>query len=150
MGSASEIISREALIDLLHRVQIFSEVGDSDLADIADQLSEINYKSGQSVFKKGDEGDAMYIILEGAVQIIQEEGGSRFVQAQLGRGNFFGEMAIVSDQPRAATVAAAVPTVLLPVDKDDFLEKVRTDPAVALHTIQILILRLRRSLQMLS
>jgi CRP-like cAMP-binding protein len=92
----------------------------------------------------------MYIVLDGKVQIFQGEAENRFVQAQFGRGNFFGEMAVVSGQPRVATAVAASPTVLLPVGKEALLEKISTDPAVALHTIQILIVRLRRSLNMLT
>lgn len=120
------------------------------LTSVVDTTKAAKFGQGDLIFRKGDPGENMYIIIDGKVQIFQEEGDSRFVQAQLGRGNFFGEMAIVSNNPRAANAVASAPSVLLPVDKEVFLEKVRTDPAVALHTIQILIIRLRRSLQMLS
>jgi CRP-like cAMP-binding protein len=120
------------------------------LSSAVDTTGAVRVDQGDIIFRKGDPGDIMYIILDGKVQIYQEEGDMRFVQAQFGRGNFFGEMAIVSNQPRIASAVAAAPSVLLPVDKDVFLEKIRTDPAVALHTIQILIIRLRRSLEMLA
>jgi len=120
------------------------------LSPVVDTSKAIKLNDGDIVFRKGDPGDSMYIVLDGKIRIYQEEEGSRYVQAQFGRGNFFGEMALVSGQPRVATAVAAAPSVLLPVGKEAFLEKIRTDPAVALHTIQILIVRLRRSLQMLT
>ena len=120
------------------------------LSTVVNTARAVKLDRGAVIFRKGDPGDTMYIIIDGQVQIYQEEGESRFTQAQLGRGNFFGEMAIVSSQPRSANAVAAAPSVLLPVDKDVFLERVRSDPAVALHTIQILIIRLRRALQKLS
>jgi CRP-like cAMP-binding protein len=120
------------------------------LSAVVDTAKAVKLEQGDIIFRKGDSGDTMYIVMDGKVQIYQEEGDSRFVQAQFDRGNFFGEMAIVSGNPRVATAMAAAPSVLMPVSKEAFLEKVRTDPAVALHTIQILIVRLRRSLQMLA
>jgi CRP-like cAMP-binding protein len=120
------------------------------LSSVVDTTEAVKLNQGDIVFRKGDPGNVMYIVLDGKVQIYQGEGESRFVQAQLGRGNFFGEMAIVSGRPRLATAVAAAPSVLLPVGKKVFLEKIRTDPAVALHAIQVLIIRLRRSLQKLT
>ena len=65
-------------------------------------------------------------------------------------GHFFGEMALVSGRLRVATATAATPLVLIPFSREAFLQKVQADPEVALHTVQILIVRLRRSLQMLD
>ena len=120
------------------------------LSTVVNTTKAVQLSQGEVIFQKGDPGDTMYIVLDGKVKIFREEDGKRFVQAQIGRGNFFGEMAIVSGQARVASAAAAVPSVLLPVGKKAFLEKIRTDPAVALHIIQILIVRLRRSLRMLG
>lgn len=120
------------------------------LSSVINTAKAVKLDQGDIIFRKGDPGDTMYIVLDGMVQIYQEEGGNRFVHAQLGRGSFFGEMAIVSGQPRVANAVAAAPSVLLPVSREPFLEKLRTDPAVALHTVQVLIVRLRRALQMLA
>jgi CRP-like cAMP-binding protein len=119
------------------------------LSTVMDTSKAVKLNQGDIIFRRGDAGNTMYVVLDGKVQIFQEEGDKRFVQAQFGKGNFFGEMAIVSGQPRIATAIAAAPTVLLPVGKEAFLEKIRTDSTVALHAIQILIVRLRRSLEML-
>ncbi|MDF1536064.1 MAG: cyclic nucleotide-binding domain-containing protein [bacterium] len=115
-----------------------------------DPAALIRVNQGDIIFRTGDAGDVMYIILDGEVHVSQEEGGQRFVQARFGRGHFFGEMALVSGRPRVATAIAAAPSVLMPLTRETFLQKVQTDPEVALHTVQILIVRLRRSLQMLD
>lgn len=115
-----------------------------------DTAGAVKVEQGDVIFRKGDPGDTMYLIIDGKVQIYQEDGKDRFVQAQFGRGSFFGEMAIVSKKPRIASAVAAAPSVLLPITEEVFLDKIRTDPDVALHTVLILIVRLRRSLRMLQ
>ena len=119
-------------------------------SDSVDLATLIKIDQGDLIFRVGDPGEVMYIILNGEVHISQEEDGQRHVQARLGRGHFFGEMALVSGRPRVATATAAAPSVLIPFSREAFLQKVKADPEVALHTVQILIVRLRRSLQMLN
>lgn len=113
-------------------------------------LKRVKHKEGDLVFRQGQPGNLMYIVLEGQVEISQESGNIRLIQARYGRGNFFGEMAIISGHHRSATARTTTPTVLLPITGDVFLSKVRSHPEVAFHTVQILILRLRRALQMLG
>lgn len=120
------------------------------LSPVIDTAKAVKLAQGEILFEKGDPGDTMYVILNGKMETYQEDGEEKYFQARFGRGNFLGEMAIVSGKPRTATAVTTAPSVLLPVKKEDFIEKIRTDPAVALHTIQILIIRLRRSLEMLA
>ncbi len=119
------------------------------LSSVIDTARALRFGPGDVIFRAGDQGEEMYLVLEGTVRTFrgEEKGGG---QGQFGRGHFFGEMALVSGQPRSATAVAATPTVLLPVSREAFLDKIRSDPDVALHTIQILIVRLRRSLGMLA
>lgn len=113
-------------------------------------IKSIRFEEGDMIFGQDQPGDTMYIILEGQVEISQEAGSIRLIQARYGRGNFFGEMSIISGHNRSATARAAAPTVLLPVTGDVFLNKVKSCPEAALHTVQILILRLRRALKMMG
>ncbi len=119
-------------------------------SDSLDPAGLIRVDQGDIIFRAGDPGEVMYIVLDGEVHISQDEAGERFVQARFGRGHFFGEMALVTGKPRVATAIAAAPTVLMPLSREVFLQKVKTHPDVALHTVQILIVRLRSSLQMLN
>ena len=106
----------------------------------------LSFSAGETVFLEGEPGDVLYIVLEGEVMI--SVGGKPIDTVKA--GSVFGEMALVSGRPRVATAVAAAPTVLMPLERDTFLDKVQNDPEVALHTVQILIIRLRRSLQMLN
>lgn len=116
----------------------------------APSLKSILFEEGDLIFGQDQPGDTMYIIVEGMVEISQEAGNIRLVQARYGRGNFFGEMAIISGHNRSATARAVAPTVLLPITGEVFLDKVKSHPEAAFHTVQILILRLRRALKMLG
>jgi CRP-like cAMP-binding protein len=108
------------------------------------------FEEGDQIFRQGQPGDTMYIILEGQVEISQEADDIMVVQARYGRGNFFGEMAALSGHNRSATARAVTSTVLLPITGEVFLGKVKSHPEIAFHTVQILILRLRRALEMLG
>ncbi len=139
MSSASDIILKEELIDLLQRVQIFSEVGESDLSDIADQLTEIKCRSGQPIFKKGDEGDAMYIIKSGSVRIHD----GNHVLSRLMQGQVFGEFALFDKEARSASVTAEEPTVLLELDQGKFARVMVDKPEVTMGVLKKLIRRIR-------
>jgi CPA1 family monovalent cation:H+ antiporter len=118
-------------------------------SSVAETSKAVRFNEGDIIFRQGQPGDKLFIILEGQVEIIQDAEESALIQARFGRGNFFGEMALVSGHARAATARAASQTILLPVSRDVFLRCIQSDPEVAFHAVQILILRLRRALQML-
>jgi signal transduction histidine kinase len=139
MSSASDIILREELIELLQHVQIFSEVDESDLSDIADQLSEIKLRSGQTIFKKGDEGDAMYIIKSGGVRVHD----GNHVLSRLKPGQVFGEFALFDKESRSASITAEEPTVLLELDQDKFAKVMVNKPEVTMGVLKKLIRRIR-------
>ena len=120
------------------------------LSSVIDTARALRFGPGDVIFRAGDKGEEMYLVLEGTVRTFRGEESGGEGHGQFGRGHFFGEMALVSGQPRSATAMAAAPTVLLPVSREAFLDKIRSDPDVALHTIQILIVRLRRSLGLLA
>jgi hypothetical protein len=78
-------------------------------------------EAGQIVFRQGEAGDCAYFIQSGAVDVVRAEGGKEAVVARLGAGQYFGEMALLSNDPRNATIRAAVPTRLAVLGKENFL-----------------------------
>ena len=97
------------------------------------------------IFRQGDIGDNMYVILEGKVEIYTEKGG-REVSLTLRRaGEFIGEMALLTREVRSANARAAGPVRLLSLDKKNFLSRVHEDPTIALRLVELLSLRLRES-----
>ena len=145
MSSTSDILLREELLDLLRKVFIFSEVGDNDLGDIADQLSEISCRSGQSIFKKGDEGDAMYIIKSGSVRVHD----GNHVLSRLQKGHVFGEFALFDKELRSASITAEEPTILLELGQDDFA-KVMADKMEVTKGVLIKVIRRIREMNELE
>jgi CRP-like cAMP-binding protein len=113
---------------------------------IACSSTAIRPGKGEVVFRQGTPGDRMFIILDGMIEIIREAGKSDIVQARFGKGNFFGEMALISDRPRTATARAVTSSVLMPVSRDDFLRRIKNHPDVALYVVRVLIIRLRKAL----
>ncbi|MBI4179496.1 cyclic nucleotide-binding domain-containing protein [bacterium] len=93
----------------LKRVPIFSSIEDGILNDLAGIVEEKSYEAGGTVFQEGDAGDAMYVILEGAVKIVKVidpvKGLSKDL-AILSAGDFFGEMSLIDKSPRSASVVA--------------------------------------------
>ena len=100
----------------------------------------IPYKAGDTVFKEGEPGDQMYVVLEGEVDIIVHE---RVVET-VGVDNFLGEMALIDERPRSATAVAKTDCKLAPINQNRFKFLVQQTPHFALHLMQGMAERLRR------
>ncbi len=99
-----------------------------------------SFTPGQCVFKAGDRGDTMYLVIEGQVEILV---GSTTVEIA-GPGSIFGEMALIDNAPRSATVAAKTDCRLVTVDQGEFLYMVSQGPFFALQVMKVLADRLRK------
>lgn len=100
---------------------------------------------GETIFKENDDGEHMFIIQEGRVQISRNLQGRDHVMAILEKGDFFGEMAIVNRIKRTATAKAASRTVLLAFDRQGFQQMVEKNPKIALNIIDKLCRRLQQA-----
>jgi len=139
MNSSSENQVREDLVPYLTKVRIFSETGEDVLAEIAGELTEIRIRRGQNVFKKGDEGDAMYIIKGGAVRVHD----GNHVLSRLVPGQVFGEFALFDKETRSASITADEETILLQLEQDDFAKVMANKADVMLGVLKKLIRRIR-------
>jgi len=101
------------------------------------------YEKNALIFEQGQTGREMYIIQSGAVEISRMAGDKDEVLAILGKGDFFGEMALINDEPRSATVRSIQRSRLLPITKQSLLERGVKDPSVFLHIIRALIVKLK-------
>lgn len=109
----------------------------------SDALLQECYDAGQLIFEEGQEGHRMYFIAEGTVEIFQEEISGRCPLGLLGPGDFFGEMAVITEEARTASAAALTPVKLRPILRDEVLASIQTDPETGLFFLQLLISRLR-------
>ncbi len=101
------------------------------------------YEPGQTIFREGDHGDAMYFVVEGAVEIVRGSGDATDRLALLTTHDFFGEMAIITGAPRTAGAMAESRTCLFPVTREEFLAKIHSAPDLGLFIAQVLIARLQ-------
>ena len=101
--------------------------------------------SGKILFEEGDEGEKMYIIQDGNVRISKQIGGKEHILAVLGKGDFFGEMAIVTQVKRTATATAVGTVRLLSFNRQGFLGMIEKNAAIALNVIDKLCRRLQHT-----
>lgn len=84
-------------------------------------VSRINFGPGEIVFRQGEAGDYVYSIINGEAEVIREELDGEKILARLGPAEYFGEMALISDAPRTATVRAITPLEVITIARKDFL-----------------------------
>lgn len=108
------------------------------------------YKAGDFIFREGDLGTEMYIINEGKVEILNVVGDEEQVLAVLEKGDFFGEMSVLEDLPRAATARAATDVRLLQINGSTFDQLLQGNPEIAVRMMRKLSRRLRETDEMIK
>jgi CRP/FNR family transcriptional regulator, cyclic AMP receptor protein len=137
-------------IDTLRHVPLFESLDDETAQKLCQLLESIDCKAETSLFRAGDEGDAMYLIERGKVRIcVQGTDGRDMTLTELGRGDFFGEMALLDGQRRSADAIVAEDARLAVLSREHFLSFVRSSPDVALELLTALANRLRQTDEML-
>ncbi len=104
----------------LSKVPLFSSISLSQLRDIASCFTSMELKKDSIIFQEGDLSDSMYVIRTGAVLICSEKKEGSFFHVELRRGDFFGEMALLSDLPRNATARVTLDAMVFRLKKNDF------------------------------
>lgn len=132
---------------LLARIPLFSELSQEDLAELEMAAGTLTLKAGERLMRQGQEGAEFYAILSGSLQLSVRSGGDGepFVVAVLGPGDYLGEMALLDETPRSATADALEPCELIVLERQRFLEVVRSRPEVALSLLRGLARRLRKT-----
>jgi len=116
----------------LRKVDFFSDLSIADLDAILKCIQFYEFPPGSMIFKKGDPGDALYVIHEGQIEIFIKKlfSGKKSIDT-LGQGHFFGEMALLNKKPRSASAAAVTNTKLFVLLKSDFLHVLRNNTSFA-------------------
>jgi uncharacterized membrane protein len=132
--------------ETLRAVPLFASLDEASLGELRGLLGMRSLAHGTVLFKKGDTGDAMYFIEEGRVRVyLVDEEGDEVALAEFGRGEFFGEMALIDGKPRTAHARVVDDARLASLGRDDFLRYVRHHPEVALAMVSVISERLRRT-----
>ena len=109
-----------------------------------------NYATGEHICREGDVSDRLYLIESGVVEVILGEGAAARVIGHLRRGDIFGEMGLLSGEPRSASVLATLPTLALELDRAAFAEIINRYPGILLNISRVLVERQKRSLRSLA
>src|SRR4051794_31179296 len=94
------------------------------------------YDAGEVIIQENDLGDTGYVITQGQVEVSKQQDGTKVHLAYLGAGETFGEMSMIDEKPRSATVAAVTETLVGEIRRDDFFNSFQTDPKVALQLLK--------------
>jgi CRP-like cAMP-binding protein len=122
----------------LERTPLFAGLDRGHLEDVVAVGQRVSYEPGQAIVERGDQGDAMYIVVDGVAEV---DIGGRY--HRLERGDFFGEMAVLAGKPREATVKAVEPLVALRIPAEEFQAFLAGNPQIAVGMLKSLVERLR-------
>jgi len=131
---------------MLHEISLFALLDADELAELASHIDEASYKPNQHIFKAGDPGNNMQIILTGKVETyVNDDEGHRITFGLLERGEMFGELSLLDSEPRSANAVAIEATTTFVIDRDDLLRLFSKKPMAALDILSILGRRIRNT-----
>jgi uncharacterized membrane protein len=140
----------EMTLESLRSVPLFSSLDDQTATALRSLLKFKDVSSGTQLFRKGETGDAMYLVESGRVKIsITDEDGKELTLAENAQGDFFGEMALIDGRQRSADARVIEDARLAVLARQEFLTFVRSSPDMALEMLAALTDRLRRTDELL-
>jgi CRP-like cAMP-binding protein len=136
----------DRMIELLSKVELFSELDSEDLARMAAVAQMRSAPKDQVIFHAGDPADAVFVVANGKVKVVTTStDGKEFILTVLGAGQVFGEMALIELAPRSASVITVTSVDMVMIKRDDFHHLLNTSPAISRKLLVILSRRLRRA-----
>ncbi len=140
------MVEQKDLVRQLEEVSIFESLNDKELSDIISRSQVVSYKKDDVIIFESEEGNSVYIILEGMVKISrQNEEYKEVILAILGEKEFFGEMSVLDGALRSADVAALSRVHLLKIDGKVFLEFLERQPKLSIALLKEFVSRLRKT-----
>src|SRR6266480_4358300 len=136
--------------ELLRQVPIFADIEPAKLKLLAFMSERVGFDPGKRLMQQGDPADAAYLIIDGHADVLVETPAGPVIVATLGANDFVGEMGILCDVPRNATVHAKDRVVALRISKEPFMRMVREFPTMAVSIMQELAQRVASTNTQLS
>jgi CRP-like cAMP-binding protein len=127
-------LGKDGKIDLIRKVPLFSKLSKSGLQEVASIADEMDFPEGKDLIREGERGREFFVILEGSADVSQ--GGKRI--RQLAEGDFLGEIALVTKQPRTATVTTTSAVRALVITDRDFARLLRDSPEIGQGVLEAL------------
>src|SRR5437870_8323468 len=122
---------------ILQKVPLFSQLAPVELERVAEITRERSYPRNSVILFEDDPGDALYVVAEGQVKVVLiGEDGREVILSVMGAGEFFGEMALIDDEPRSAHVIAMEDSTLVVLRREDFQPILAQTPGIALALLR--------------
>lgn len=137
-------------IELLRNIPLFESLELDDLTALAHKLREVHYEVDQTVFSQGEEGDAVYLIEDGGVDIKTGTGKHQVTLTSLFKHQYFGELSLLDGAPRSATAVTNRDSHMLALDRDDFVEFIKSRPDAALSIMHEVGERIRATNELMT
>ena len=135
-----------SLVPTLRRVPLFAELSDAEITRLAELARGRVYPKSSVILFEDDPGDALYVVVTGRVKVVLVgEDGREVILSVLKDGDFFGEMALIDDEPRSAHVIAMEDASLLVLRREDFQQRLREAPGMAVGLLRALSRRMREA-----
>ena len=129
---------------MLKKPHIFSELALQETEKLTQHSTTRAYPANTVLISEGDSTDSLYVVKEGEVKVLaSDQQGKEVILNILGPGEYFGELALLDDKPRSASVKTMVPTKVMVITKNDFKNCLATDPEMAYRLIKALIGQVR-------
>ena len=131
---------------VLKRAPLFDALDDEGARTLRRQMSEVKLSRGEHLFNEGDDGDALYVVLEGKMKLTRQAAdGRENLLSVIGPGEMFGELSLFDPRPRTSTASAVTDVVLAGLKHEALNSWLREHPEVSLHLLRALAQRLRRA-----
>lgn len=138
------MLTEEDKLQFLQQTELFAEIPESELKAISQIASEVAYPADSMLFEEGDEGDSLYLIIDGKVSIIKAGTEVLFFDE---KGYCLGEIALIDNKPRSATVKTVKPTQFLRITRNDFYNAMAREPRIGSGMFRVLNDKIRRDLE---
>lgn len=129
----------DEVVEILSSLSLFADLGRADLQAVSHTFEEESFSEGQRILRQGFSGTGFYLILQGEAAVVID-GQER---TRLARGDFFGEISILLDEPPNADITALTPLTCIVLPRDQLTEWLLSKPTVALRMLQAEVRRLR-------
>ena len=137
--------------ELLRSVDLFQGLGEEAIASLAAKLQELRLAKNSLLFSHGDEGDRLFLVVEGrAKAILNNIDGKETILAFFDAGDSFGEMSLIDGRPRSASVCTTEATFFYALSRRDFLEHLKTNPVSTLRVLDDVCSRLRSATEFIG
>lgn len=137
-ASSSQTMAR---IQFLCRVPLLKHLTNEQISKLAGALASQTYQDGQTIIRQGEQGNAFFLVKEGSVKCSQTKQDRELELLRLGTGDYFGEMALLLDEPRHADVTAVGTVEVLSLEKEDFIKLLGPVRDVLSHQMRIRVLK---------